>query len=169
MIRVESNLAEVLAGVAQDIREATGESTLRQVGFTGADIFRGEAKQNALAHAQTFTIHRNIIVKRLTEESTGDTRQVYLVTVRKGQYGGEDAFYWRFVERGHKLVPRNPNRAANGRRAGWREHRAAAELEYGSARVPAYPFMRPAYESKKTIAVDAMSQKLTEILARNAR
>ena len=170
MIRIDaSSLAEVVQSTADRIREATDESALRKIGFSAAEIFREEAKQNALAHIQTGTIYRNIIVKRLERESDGDNKQVYLVTVRKGDYGGDDAYYWRFVEKGHKFVPRNPNRTRTGRKAGWREHRAAAALEYGTASAPAYPFMRPAYESKKGAAADAMTRTLSEILARNSR
>lgn len=171
MIRIEGmDLAEVVRSTVEGIRESVNESTLRQVGFTGAEVFREEAKQNARSHIQTGTLYRNIIVKRLERESDADNKQVYLVTVRKGQYGGDDAYYWPFVEKGHKFVPRNPNRnPRNGRKTGWREHRAAAALEYGTASVPAYPFMRPAYESKKVVATNLMTKKLAEILARNAR
>ena len=170
MIRIEGlDLAEVVESTVQQIRDSVSESTLRTVGFTGAEIFRDEAKRNALAHVQTGTIFRNIIVKRLEGESDGGNKQVYLVTVRQGEYGGGDAFYWRFVEDGHKFVPRNTNRnPKNGKKAGWREHRAAAALEFGSARAPAYPFMRPAYESRKAVAVDAMTRTLAEQLARNS-
>lgn len=171
MIRIDaSELAQAVQSTVDRIRDATDESTLRQMGFAAADIFREEAKRNALSHVETGTIYRNIIVKRLERESDGDNKQVYLVTVRKGDYGGDDAYYWRFVEYGHKFVPRNPNRSPrNGRKTGWREHRAAAALEYGTASAPAYPFMRPAYESKKRAATDAMTRTLSEILARNSR
>jgi hypothetical protein len=145
------------------------EQMLRATGFVGAEIFRDGAKQNAASHAKTWTIHRNIIVKRLEEESDGNQRQVYLVTVRKGDYGGGDAFYWRFVEDGHKFVPKNTKISKRtGKKIGWKAHRLAAELEYGTASAPAYPFMRPAYESRKTVAVDAMTEKLREQLQRNS-
>ena len=171
MIRIEGlDLAEVVESTVQQIRDSVDESTLRKVGFAGAEIFKAEARQNAAAHIQTGTIYRNIIVKRLERESDGDNKQVYLVTVRKGQYGGGDAFYWRFVEEGHKFVPRNKKVSARtGRKMGWAAHRRAAELEYGTASAPAYPFMRPAYESKKATATDAMTKTLSEQLARNAR
>lgn len=155
--------------VAQ-IEGAVDEDCLRAVGFSGAEPFREEAKRNARGHAKTFTIHNNIIIKRLEEESDGARRQVYLVTVRSGRYGGTDAFYWRFVEYGHKFVPRNTKVSKKtGRTIGWKAHRKAAELEYGTATVPAYPFMRPAYESKKQESVDMMTRTLAEQIARNSR
>jgi homoserine dehydrogenase len=145
------------------------EQMLRATGFAGSEVFREEAKHNAASHAKTWTIHRNIIVKRLEEESDGNQRQVYLVTVRKGDYGGGDAFYYRFVEFGHKFVPKNKKVSARtGKKIGWAAHRRAAELEYGTASAPAYPFMRPAYDSKRAVAMDAMTKKLQEQLERNA-
>jgi hypothetical protein len=165
-----SGLAAAMRATVDQVRESVDEPVLRAAGFAGAEVFRDEAKRNALSHIQTGTIYRNIIVKRIEEESRGDERQVYLVTVRKGDYGGGDAYYWRWVEHGHKFVPRN-NRisARTGRKVGWAAHRRAAELEYGTATVPAYPFMRPAYESKKQQASDVMTRTLAEQIARNAQ
>jgi hypothetical protein len=155
-----SSLADVVAETLEQI--VPDEATMRAVTFAGAEVFREEAKRNALGHAKTHTIYRSIIVKRLEEESHGAMRQVYKVTVRKGRYDGDDAFYWRWVEAGHKFVPRKK------RGVTWAAHRRAAELEYGTASAPAYPFMRPAYESKKGAAVDAMTKRLQEQLERNA-
>jgi HK97 gp10 family phage protein len=162
---IEFDASDLVLAVTQTADQIAGtldEQALRKIGFTGAEMFRDEAKRNAQSHIQTGTLHRNIIVKRLDEESDGDQRQVYLVTVRKGNYGGDDAFYWRWVESGHKFVPKKK------RGITWKAHRRAAELEYGTATVPAYPFMRPAYESMKGAATDAMTHALTEQLQRNA-
>lgn len=164
-----SDLVRAVTETADQVINAIDEPALRAVGFAGAEIFRDQAKRNAQSHIQTGTIYRNIIVKRLQEESNGGEKQVYLVTVRKGNYGGGDAFYWRFVEHGHKFVPENKKVSRRtGRKIGWAAHRRAAELEYGTATVPAYPFMRPAYESKKAAAVNAMTAKLAEQMERNA-
>jgi len=168
---IRFDTTQLMAAVQQTVDQvasAIDEDGLRAVGFSGAEPFRDEAKRNARARAKTYTIHDNIIVKRLEEESDGARRQVYLVTVRAGTYGGTDAFYWRFVERGHKFVPRNKKVSKKtGKTTGWEAHRRAAELEYGTASAPAYPFMRPAYESKKQVAVDAMTSTLAQQLARN--
>lgn len=171
MIEFDSSaLAEAVQQTVDQISASVDEDGLRATGFSGAELFREEAKRNARAHAKTYTIHNNIIVKRIEEESDGALRQVYLVTVRKGRYGGADAFYWRFVEYGHKFVPRNKTVSKKtGKIVGWDAHRRAAALEYGTASSPAYPFMRPAYESKKQEAVDVMTRTLAEQIARNAR
>ena len=160
---------DLLRAVQETIGQVTpDESVLRTMGVAGADIFREEAKHNAASHAKTWTIHKNIIMKHLPEDSDGALRQAYLVTVRKGGYGGSDAFYWRFVEEGHKFVPKNTKIGKKGNKIGWAAHRRAAELEYGTASAPAYPFMRPAYDSKKSEAMNAMSLTLKQQLIRNA-
>lgn len=164
-----SDFEKTFRKALDQLEEGVGEDVLRATGFAGAEVFREEVKRNALAHVKTRTLYNNIIVKRLEEYSNGKNRQVYLVTVRSGNYGGSDAFYWRFVEYGHKFVPKNKNVSPKtGRTVGWKAHRAAAALEYGTASAPAYPFMRPAYETKKQEATDVMTQKLIELLLRNA-
>lgn len=162
--------SDLLRAVAETVGQVTpDESVLRSVGVAGAAVFREEAKHNAASHAKTWTVHRNIIIKRLEEESDGAVRQVYLVTVRKGDYGGGDAFYWRWVAGGHKFVPRNTKVSERtGKKVGWAAHRRAAELEYGTASAPAYPFIRPAYDSKKSDAMNAMTLRLKEQLVKNA-
>jgi len=165
-----SQLREALKDMVSRVEESVSEGVLRTVGFTGAEIFRDQAKQNSLAHKKTGVLYNSIIVKRIVEDSDGGKRQVYLVTVRSGRFGGDDAFYWRFVEDGHKFVPRNKKISKKtGRTIGWKAHRKAAELEYGTSSAPAYPFMRPAYESKKSEVIDAMTRTLAEQIARNSR
>ncbi|MBZ2208474.1 HK97-gp10 family putative phage morphogenesis protein [Massilia soli] len=161
MISFDSSaLTAAIRQVTNDIGAAIDEPTLRATGFAGAEVFREQAKVNALRNKKTGTIYNNIIAKRLTEESDGDKKQAYLVTVRSGKFGADgDAFYWRFVEQGHKFVPRKPK---SGKGSTWKAHRRAAELEYGSATVPAYPFMRPAYEARKADAIEVMRDKLAQ-------
>jgi len=162
-----SDLARVVAATLEQVTPS--EDDLRAVGFSGAEVFREEAKANAAKNAKTWTIHKSIIVKRLTEVADGGRYQAYLVTVRQGSWGGGDAFYWKFVEHGHKFVPKNKKVSKKtGRTIGWAAHRRAAALEYGTASAPAYPFMRPAYESKKAASMDAMTKTLQQQLERNA-
>lgn len=165
-----SDLIETVQQTANQVINLVDEETLRTVGFAGADLFRDQAKQNALSNKETGLLFDSIIVKRLEEESDGGKVQVYLVTVRNGNASRDGAYYWRWVENGHKFVPRNKNVSAKtGRTIGWAAHRRAAELEYGNARVRAYPFMRPAYEGRKQEAVDLMTRTLAQQLARNAK
>lgn len=168
MIDFTSGLEAAVRETVQQVQEGVSEEALRETGFAGAAIFRAEAKRNAAGHAKTWNLYNNIIVKRIEEESSGALRQVYLVTVRTGKSGGVGAFYWRFVERGHKFVPRNTKVSKKtGKKIGWKAHRLAAALEYGTATAPAYPFMRPAYHSKRQAAADAMTKTLGEQIQRN--
>lgn len=168
MIDFTSGLEAAVRETVQQVQEGVSEEALRETGFAGAAIFQAEARRNAASHAKTWNLYNNIIVKRIEEESSGALRQVYLVTVRAGKSGGVGAFYWRFVERGHKFVPRNTRISKKtGKKIGWKAHRLAAELEYGTARAPAYPYMRPAYHSKRQTAVDAMTKTLAEQIQRN--
>lgn len=157
-----ASLQAALTETTDILIEAIGQGPLRAAGFAGAEVFREAAMENAVKNAKSGTIYRNIIVKRLEEEAS-DRRQAYIVTVRSGKFNTEgDAFYWRFVEHGHKFVPRNPKK---GKGANWKAHRAAAALEFGTAKVGAKPFMRPAYESHKDAAIAAMQAKLAEKIA----
>lgn len=164
-----SGLIEGVQELANQVTGLVDEDALRATAYAGADLFRDQVKQNALANKDTGVLFNNIIVKRLEEESDGDKKQVYLVTVRSGTSRENGAYYWRWVENGHRFVPRNKTVSARtGRTIGWAAHRRAAELEYGNSRVRAYPFMRPAYEGRKHDAVDLMMRTLAEQMARNA-
>lgn len=144
-----------IAAATSQIDEAVDESSLRAAGFAGAEVFRDEAKRNAAAHRKTGVLEKNIIVKRMEEDSEGSKRQAYLVTVRTGKFGADgDAFYWRFVEQGHKFIRRGKNKKDTLKK------RRIEALEFGTAMAPAYPFMRPAYESKKQEAAAAMTATL---------
>ncbi len=158
-----------IAEATKKIASAIGEAELRAVGFAGAEVFRDEAKRNVSRSEsaagegpakQSGTLHDSIIVKRLEEES-GPTRQAYIATVRKGNYNGADAFYWRFVESGHLFV-RKRQKGTKESITRRRKEAKLMKLEFGSSSVPAHPFMRPAYESKKQEAVEAMKAKLAE-------
>ncbi len=157
-----SGLVAGVASAVGKLTDALGESTLRATGFAGAEVFRDEAKRNASSHVKTGVLMNNIIVKRAEEASDTNKVQTYLVTVRSGKHGhAGDAYYWRWVENGHSFVRRKKKGTS------WKAHRAAALLEYGSSSVPAKPFMRPAYESKKQEAIDAMNKKLAERVAQH--
>jgi len=165
-----SSLIEAVQETVNQVNSLVDEEMLRTIGFAGADLFRDQAKQNALSNKKTGILFDNIIVKRMEEESDGPRKQVYLVTVRNGNAASNGAYYWRWVENGHRFVPQNTKVSKRtGRTIGWAAHRRAAELEYGNARVRAYPFMRPAYEMKKQEAVDLMTNTLAEQMARNTR
>lgn len=169
-----SSLIEAVQNTVDQVNGMVDEDMLRTIAFIGADLFRDQAKQNALANKKTGILFDNIIVKRLEEESDAGRKQVYLVTVRNGNASSNGAYYWRWVENGHKFVPKNTKVSERtGRTIGWAAHRRraqeVADLEFGNKRTRAYPFMRPAYEMKKQEAVDLMTRTLAEQMARNTR
>jgi hypothetical protein len=155
---------------------ALGESSLRAAGVAGARIFRDQAIQNIAPRSITGTIEDNIIVKRLEEESDSSKVQTYIVTVRKGKANyastvlnvrkqrvgqeyetGGDAYYWRWVEGGHNIMRKRKDDSVS-----LKVHRSMMEAEFGTSSVPPHPFMRPAYESKKGQAVEAVKARLAE-------
>ncbi|MBD8654120.1 HK97 gp10 family phage protein [Oxalobacteraceae sp. CFBP 13730] len=174
MIEIDaSELQESLREMLSRVEDSVSESALRTIGYAGAEIFRDQAKQNSLANKKTGMLFDNIIVKRLEEDSDSGRRQSYMITVRNGTASSPGAFYWRFVEKGHKFVPKNKKVSKKtGKTIGWKAHRQAAQLvadlEFGNKRTRAYPFMRPAYDSKKREAIDVMTRTLAEQIARNA-
>lgn len=142
------------------ISDALGENTLRAAGYAGAKLIQEEAIQ--LVRKKDGVVARNIIVKRIEEKSNGNEIQTYKVAVRTGKYENEgDAFYWDFLDRGHKIVRRKSKDKT------WKAHRAAEAREWGSSKVPARPFMRPAYKNKVKAALDAMRAKLADKLKEN--
>lgn len=159
------SLRVAIADMAKNLGDAVGQGPMRAAGFAGAEVFRDEAKANAQKSKKTGVLQNNIIVKRLEEEAS-DRKQAYLVTVRSGKFGADgDAFYWRFVEDGHLIVRRNVASQIASITKRRKEAKAAATAEFGNSRVAAQPFMRPAYESKKQEAIEAMQAKLAEKIA----
>lgn len=160
------NTSAFLTGMREAVGQASdavSERGLRRVGYAGAAVLRDEAKQNAAAHVDTGTVLRNIITKHIDEKSDGARLQTYYVMVRAGKFNQDgDAFYWRFVENGHKIVRRKK------RNVGWKRHRELEQMEFGDKRVPPKPFMRPAYDAKRQAATDAMQAELARVLAEGA-
>lgn len=153
MVNIETKLTGNMLQGLDKLIAAAGESTLRATGFAGAQVFLEEAKLRV--PVKSGNIKANLIIKRAEEKSSSADKQTYLVTVRSGKQGNDgDAFYWRWVENGHLIVGKKAKKAA------WKAHRQAAKLEYGNSKIGAKPFIRPAYESVKNRAIDAMVIKM---------
>lgn len=107
------------------------------------------------------TLRRAIYMRRARDSRNG--LEHYFVGVRQGKAarnrkgGSADAFYWRFVELGH-LIRARGQKIGGGRRYQrlQRERLNAA----GSRRVPAYPFLKPAFESGKTEALSKFNERV---------
>jgi HK97 gp10 family phage protein len=80
----------------------------------------------ARAPVRSGVLRANVIVKHLDEEAEEGKRQSYKVTVRSGKFNAEGDAFY------------------------WRW------VEFGTSKMAARPFMRPAYEAKVAEAVEKM-------------
>jgi hypothetical protein len=130
---------------------ATGASVIRKEAIQRAPVYTGEV---GLGHPPPGTLKKAIYQTRLRELCTRNV-EVWKVDVRRGpkvRKGQKDyasaAFYAAWVEFGHfARVPKSAGKTREARRA-----YAAAAARW----VPAKPYMRPAFEAKKSAALDAM-------------
>jgi HK97 gp10 family phage protein len=107
---------------------------------------------------QPGTLRRAIYIKR-ARAPRGEEH--YFVGVRQGKKargrkgGSADAYYWRWVELGHRI--RRPGQAIRGgrrTRALMRSRHDAA----GGGRVQAYPFLKPAFNAAKQDALNKFNE-----------
>ena len=146
-------------------------NVLRASVNAGARVVRDQARINAPVltkaqpkHQPPGTLKRSIVTAYIPEKSNAQ-QATYFVTVRQGKkYRGQgkhqnksqDAFYGAWVELGHHYVapkPKNTN---------WKRHRHHQHAT--GVFVPAHPFLRPAYESKKYESVQAIREYLLKRL-----
>lgn len=111
---------------------------------------------------------KNSIIMKFARELSNDVQAVMLVVVRQGRAGAKkklaaskDAFYGKFVERGHRIVPRGQK---IGRRHGRSLYRTTKkQRRLGSnASVGPREFMGPAFAQSKDKAAEAMVSVGTE-------
>lgn len=148
-----SGFADLLAKMS----EAASESTLRQAAVAGARVIHKEVQLRApvgpVPHIRSGKLYPAGTLKKSIalyhdddKSSVAKALQVYGVTI------GRDAFYGLMVEEGHDF---------SGAVA-----KHAKRTEFGTSKVPAHPFFRPAVDAKSREALDAMTavmqQKLNE-------
>jgi HK97 gp10 family phage protein len=136
---------------------------LRAAVGAGARVIRDEARSRV--PVDTGVLRRSIYVKQIRELSS-NSQQTFFVGVRSGKKyrrKGQDAYYWRWVEFGHRIVARFAGEYTDyklkglGRLTGISKRRKQSKTT-----VPAQPFMRPAFESGKYAATEAIKAKLIE-------
>lgn len=98
--------------------------------LTGALIVKAEAARNA--PRRTGALSRGLMIQI---DSSGGRRTAKVGTK-------PEVFYGLFVERGHKIGKRIKAKRGKGRRR-------AADVELGTSRVPAQPFLAPALKSTR--------------------
>jgi HK97 gp10 family phage protein len=135
------------------------------------DRLQGKALQGALAKAarpivstarqlapvKTGRLRSAIYSKRSKFSTPGFERRI--VSVRRGkrqQKKDRDAFYWKWIEFGRGVVRRkrkgDEGKVLGTPTAGW----FGTEVQP----IPARPFMRPAFESNKTQAIEIIRKEL---------
>jgi len=143
-----------LAVALRELPERVARNGLRAAVNAGSTVIKKEVISKA--PEDTGALKDNIYQKQVREQS-GPMRQTFYVGVRKG-------------------VAKYANTAAN-RRAGkaGKVYKDAGTtfywrfLEFGTSKLAAHPFVRPAFESKKEDAVIAIGEKLDERIQKHAR
>ena len=136
-----------LAAALRALPDKLAKNGLRAGVYAGAKVIQDEAKLRApvytgpveQGHPPPGTLKRAIIMKQIREES-GQRHQVFFVTVRSGK---------KYQKQGKK-----GNLSQDAFYWRW--------VEFGSTKMAARPFLRPAFEAKKEAAVEAIKNKLAE-------
>jgi HK97 gp10 family phage protein len=138
---------------------ATGASVIRKEAIRLAPEWTGDVSKG---HPPPGTLKKAIYQTRMVEQCT-QTNEVWIVDVRTGKraqnvkrgkgFVNLDAYYATWVEYGHHVrVPKAQKKA-------WK---AGTALVSGAFSVAPQPFMRPAFDSKKNEAVQAMANYLAQ-------
>jgi HK97 gp10 family phage protein len=143
-----------LAAALRELPERVARNGLRAAVNAGATVIKKEAI--AKAPKDTGALRDNLYQKQIREQS-GDMKQTFYVGVRKGvaKYANTKA-----NRRAGKAGTAYKN---DGTTFYWRF------LEFGTSKMPAHPFMRPAFESRKEAAVKAIGEKLDERIQKHAK
>ena len=139
-------LAE-LGKALRELPERVARNGLRVSVYAGAKVVRDEARARAPKAVQSLgpnkpppgTLKRSVIMKHIRELSGGG-RQTFYVLVRHGK------------------KYRNQGKRGNLSQDAWYWR----FLEFGTRKMAARPFLRPALESRRREAVDAIKQRLSE-------
>jgi HK97 gp10 family phage protein len=144
LVKVEG-LRELREALISKVPQHLQGPTLQKALAAGAKPIVTMARR--LAPKQTGVLRRAIFSFRdKTSRQTFEVRSIRPRSGKKFQKSGRDAFYWKFVEFGHRV-------------------RKARGSGSGVTVVPPHPFLRPAFESQKSVALAAIIEKLkTELI-----
>ena len=145
LVKVEG-LAE-LAKALRELPDRVAKNGLRVSVYAGAKVIRDEARLRAPKATESLgpnqpppgTLKRSVIMKHIPELSSL-TRQTFFVTVRHGK------------------KYRNQGKKGNLSQDAWYWR----FVEFGTRKMRASPFLRPALEAKRRDAVQAMKERLAE-------
>ena len=150
MAKRETVKIEGLAELGKALRELpdrVARNGLRVSVYAGAKVVREEARARAPKAQQSLgpnqpppgTLKRSVIMKHIRELSGGG-RQTFYVLVRHGK------------------KYRNQGKRGNLSQDAWYWR----FVEFGTRKMAARPFLRPALESRRREAVDAIKERLTQ-------
>jgi phage protein, HK97 gp10 family len=148
-------LRELREALLRKIPAEMQGKVLQQALSAGAAIIAKEAKSRA---PQKTGRMKKAIYHGRRKQSATKTFEERVVAVRRGkklQKSGRDAFYWKFVEFGHRTGAGKGQylKKTDGRTS----HGGAVDA---TGFVPPQPFMRPAFEAGKHKAVTAIKTRL---------
>ena len=150
-----------------------GARLIRDAAIKNAAAVIGQTTPKSGVRRRTGRLQRAIYSAWLAKESTADS-QSFIVSVKRGknfqsktttrrgktfQSSNKDAYYWTWVEFGHVVTT---TKIKGGLRA---REKARKPLKAAGKYVPARPFMRPALESNKTAAIEAVRAELAKRIA----
>lgn len=162
-IKVEG-LRELRQALITKIPVEMQGKVLQQALSAGTKLIVDEAK--ARAPVKTGRLFRAIYATRDKRNSNG-VYEARVVTVRRGkkyQKSNRDAYYWKFVEFGHRTGAKKGQylEKLDGRRSQGRAVKAKGFVQ-------PRPFMRPAFEAQKFNALRAIQTKLSREIERVAK
>ena len=157
MARAETVRIEGLAELNRALRELPqriANRGLRTAVYAGAKVIRDEARHRAPKAAQSLgtkqpsagTLKRSVIMKHIRERSGGG-RQTFYVLVRQGK------------------KYRNQGKRGNLSQDAWYWR----FVEFGTVKMSARPFLRPAFDMKKNDALMAIKTRLAARIEQAAR
>ncbi|MBK5206122.1 MAG: HK97 gp10 family phage protein [Polaromonas sp.] len=130
-----------LAKALRELPDRVARNGLRAAVNAGATVVKNQARKNA--PVDTGLLKKNIFQKQIREASS-QYQQTFAVGVRQGHARNKDG--------SKKELPYY-----------WRF------MEFGTSKMPARPFLRPAFEAKKEEAVKRIKEKLDERIQKYAR
>lgn len=159
-----------LRATYRELPDKLKRGVIRRGVGAAARVIANEVKRNAPIHAGPYkgragktpgTLKRAVVIKWARELTTA-TQVGYVVTLLRGKKYqrvgkravNKDAYYWPWVDQGHRIVPRK----GKGSKYGIAARRRAARTAGGF--VPGTNFMQASLDTSYQRAVDAMAEKM---------
>ena len=150
-------LSELLKNMEQLPRELVSNrgGLVRSALFRAAKTVRDEAKQRA--PRDTGALQASVIAARDNNPQATGANERYVVTVKKKRWTG------KAKAKAAKTAAGKIDYRKSGDAFYWRV------VEFGTSKMRAQPFLRPAFESQKDVALDQFKQSLATGIQRTVR